>query len=98
MLAVLGFILDGIELIGSFIVFGVEAVLSAFFAALAGVWILVVAILPSMPQAPSLSGQWLGWLNWFYPVGDLLGGLAAMVAIWLTFLAVRFVLRFIRQV
>ena len=52
-----------------------------------------------MSDAPSIgTPTWLAWLSWFYPVGDLLIGLTAIVALWVGWLAVRYVLRLVRAV
>jgi|SRR5579859_156443 len=98
MLTVLGWILDGIELIGSFFIYGLETVANVFFQLLGSVWAVTAAVLPTMPHIGTIGGDWVGWLNWFFPVGQLLDGLAAIVTMWVSFLALRFVLRWLRQV
>lgn len=97
MLALLTWILDGIELIGSYALWAIESGFNAIGAAMVGVYTATMALLPSMSDAPVLGHpQWLDWLSWFYPVGDLVAGLTAIVTIWVGWLAVRYVLRLIR--
>jgi len=99
MLSVLGFVLDGIELIGTYVLWAGETLINAIGAAVVALYALLIALLPSMSDAPAIGHpQWLDWLSWFYPVGDLIAGLAVIVTLWIGFLAVRYALRFIRAV
>jgi protein-S-isoprenylcysteine O-methyltransferase Ste14 len=96
-LGVLGFILDGIVLIGTYALWAIESAINAVGAAFVAAAAAAFALLPSMSSAPAIgTPTWLGWLSWFYPVGDLLTGLAGLVTMWLAFLAVRYVLRLVR--
>jgi hypothetical protein len=97
MLGVLGWILSGVELIGQYALWAIETAVDGVLAALVAAYTAAVALLPSMDSAPLIgTPTWLGWLNWFYPVGALLDGLAAVVTLWVGFLAVRYVLRLVR--
>jgi hypothetical protein len=97
MLAALGWILSGVELIGSYMLWALESFCNLFLAAIVAVYSATVALLPSMSSAPLIgTPTWLGWLNWFYPVGALLDGLAAVVGLWVGYLAVRYLLRLVR--
>lgn len=92
-------ILDAVELIGSYVLFGFETGVNAVFAALGAAASAVLSVLPSMSDAPVLgSPSWLGWLNWFYPVGDLIAGLILAVTLWTAFLVIRWTLRLLRLV
>jgi hypothetical protein len=98
MLSLLGDLLAGIELIGQFALWGIETAINGVGAAVVLLFNALLALLPSMPSIGVLSGEWMGWLNWFFPVGDFLTILATCVVMWIAFLAVRYALRFIRAV
>ena len=97
MIALLGFLLDGIELIGTYVLWAIESGANVIFAAMGAAVAALFALLPSMSDALAIgTPTWLGWLNWFYPVGALLDGLAALISLWLGYLAVRWALRLLR--
>jgi len=97
MIAALGWIVTGVTTIGSYVLWALETFVNAVGVAVIAAYTAALALLPSMPDAPSLGHPaWLDWLSWFYPVGDLLAGLTTMVTMWITFLAVRYVLRLVR--
>jgi hypothetical protein len=97
MLTALLWIADGVAAMGAFVVFGIETAGNALFVAIAAAATAALALLPSMSDAPALgSPEWLRWLNWFYPVSDLVAGLTAVVGLWVAFLVVRWVLKWTR--
>jgi hypothetical protein len=96
MFGLLGLILSGIELIGSYVMLGVEVVVNAVLAALVAVAAFLMSLLPHMGTSPITGGEWVGWLNWIFPVAGLITGLTAVVALWLGYLAVRWALRLAR--
>jgi len=97
--AVLGWMLTGITTIGSYVLWAIETGFNAILVAVVAAYSAAVALLPSMSSAPSIgSPTWLGWLNWFYPVGDLVTGLTGLLTMWLAFLAVRYVLRLVKGI
>jgi hypothetical protein len=99
MLGALGFILDGIELIGSYVLWALESIANVLLGVIAAAAAALMALLPSMSSAPSLgTPTWLSWLNWFFPVGDLLAGLTALLGLWTGFLVVRWGLRLVRAI
>jgi hypothetical protein len=69
-------------------------------AILAGVGALVTglfALLPTMPETTELgSPEWLRWLNWFLPVTAILGLMATTVLLYVSYLAVRWLLQLLR--
>jgi hypothetical protein len=96
-LSLLSFILDGVAEIGTMALWAAETAVNGLLAALAAAYTAAIALLPSMSDAPSIgTPTWLGWLNWFYPVGALVDGLVGLVGLWVSFLAVRYVLRLVR--
>lgn len=98
MLALLGFLLDGIELIGTYCLWAAEEAVDGLLAALVVAWNFVLGALPGMGNIATIgTPTWLAWLNWFFPVGAFLALLTAGVAMWAAYLAVRFVLRLLHQ-
>jgi hypothetical protein len=96
-LAALGWILDGIVLIGTYVLVAVETCVNVTLLAIVAAYTAAIALLPSMSSAPSLgSPQWLQWAVWFFPIGDLLLGLSSAVSVWAGFLLIRYVLRLVR--
>jgi hypothetical protein len=91
---VISFLLDSIANIGLWIVYAIETAVNAITTSIAAVFAAVIAILPSMPSVPTFTGSpWLGWLNWVYPVGSVLSAAAVLLALYVTVLALRQVLR-----
>lgn len=76
----------------------VEAV-NALVLAVASLIFLVVSAMPPMPADPDpLDSTVLSFVNWFYPVGGLVGILAGFVALWAAWLLIRIPLRWGRVV
>lgn len=99
MIAALGFILDGIVEIGSMGLWAGETCINVLLGALVAGYTFAIGLLPGMNDAPVIGNPtWLGWLNWFYPVGPLVGGLASLVGMWIAFLAARYLLRLVRGI
>lgn len=97
MVAALGFVLDGIMEIGSMVLWAGETAINGLLVAVVAAYTAIVALLPSMGDGPALgTPAWLGWLNWFYPVGLLVDGIGAAVTVWIAFLAYRYILRLTR--
>ena len=97
MLSFLSNILSGIEHFPTLIVDGLDLVINGLFAAIAAFLTLLFSLLPSMPDAPLVTGgSWVGWMNWFFPVGDLLAGATAILVMYVAYLAIRYALNLIR--
>jgi hypothetical protein len=97
--SILGFILTGVEGFGTLCLWAIEQGINAILIALVAAWNAALSLLPGMGTSPALGNpQWLGWLNWAYPIGALVAGLTTVVGIWSLFLVVRYVLRLIRAV
>jgi hypothetical protein len=93
----LGFILSGIELIGQYVIFGIETVINLVLVAIVAVAAFLMSLLPSMGTSPVLpGGAYVGWLNWIFPMTQLIMGLITVVGLWIGYLAVRWALRFAR--
>ena len=87
-LCVLQNILLSILWAGATVVNGLVAAIGLLVAA-------IISLLPAMPAAPdssALSSTALGWVAWFMPVGGIVGGLAAMLALYIIFRLVKLAL------
>jgi hypothetical protein len=93
----LGNILSALEDLPNLILQGCVDMCNYFFAFVGACVNGLFALLPGMPTAPSIpGGVYLNWLNWFYPVGDLLTGIAALITMYLIYLGVRWALNLLR--
>jgi hypothetical protein len=96
-IALLTWAVEGIAAIGTYVLWALETCFNGVLVAVVAAYAAAVALLPGMSDAPEIGHpRWLEWLNWFYPVGDLVAALAALIGMWLAFLAVRYVLRLVR--
>jgi hypothetical protein len=99
MLSILGWIYSGIVAIGDLVLWAVVTSINTVSDAVTAVVAAAFAVLPSMANAPKIgTPTWLHWLSWFYPVGELIAGLVTVVAMWVVFLAGRYVLRVTRAI
>jgi hypothetical protein len=81
--------------IGALVVIIVNLIIGALGLLLDGLLLL----LPNMPEEPvGPPGGVLGFLNWVVPMGALVSGLAAMILIWLVWLAIRIALKWVKAV
>jgi hypothetical protein len=86
-------VLDVPYVIADFLVLVVNLLVAALGAFAAG----LIALCPPFPDPPSSPvGGFVGYLNWFFPIGGLLAGLATFMAMWTLFLVVRIGLRWVR--
>lgn len=101
MFAIAGWLIDAVQWLVNNAVgivwSGIVDCVNEFFAGCAGIVTILFAALPSMSDAPSIgTGQWLAWLNWFFPVGTVLSGAALIIVMYVTFLGIRWALNFVR--
>lgn len=97
MIAWLAYLGEGIAAIGTMIVAGIVGAVDLVTVAVIAAVSAAFALLPSMSDAPAIgTPTWLGWLNWFFPVGDLLAGLTTLVTMFVAFLVIRYLLRVVR--
>lgn len=92
MIAALGYILDGVMLIGTLVAWGIETVLNALLAVIVGLISLIFSLLPSMPTVPAPPDV-IQTINWLFPVGGVLVIFTTFVTCWVVFLGVRIVMR-----
>ena len=90
MLSVLEGIIEIIANVPAYILYAIEAVANLFFSAIQGVFEAATALI-ELPEIPTI--PYLAEVNWFFPVGSILGILSLMVAGYITFLAVRWIFK-----
>jgi len=58
----------------------------------------IASLLPDLPQGSggTFGGSWVGWLNYYVPVAELVAGLAIWVGLWGAFLLIRIPLRWVK--
>ena len=72
-------------------------VVNVLVLALAGLGVLIAALLPEMPDAPGPPDSGVvGAIAWLYPLGALLAGFLTIVTLWLAVIAVRAALRWVK--
>src|SRR5581483_4582667 len=99
MTGLLGWLVQGVELTGAYVLWALETFGNLLLAAVVAAYAAVIALPPGMSDAPAIGHPtWLSWLNWFFPVGALLTILTGALALWLGWLAVRYVLRLVRGI
>ena len=99
MLGYLSDILAGIEDLPTLVMAGVYDVLNGLFAALAAfITILFNALhtVAPMPNLPSLTGQWLGWLNWIFPLGQIADAAASLIGMYVGWLALKWAFQLLK--
>lgn len=80
-----------------FILIGlVVDLLNLIILAIAALAALLLALLPGFPEAPSAPGGVIGALLWVVPLGSILSFFGLMVTAWITFLAVKIGLRWVK--
>jgi hypothetical protein len=78
---------------------GCVLILNQLFAALSALVSGLYAILPGMSDAPSLGApQYLQWANWFYPIGAVAAIVATAVTLYVSFLAIKYAMAFVRAI
>lgn len=97
MLSFLGNILSALEDFPNLILQGLVDMWNGLMGLCGTVASGAIALLPTMPSPPSFTGStWLHWLNWIYPVGQLVAGVTALLVIFATYMAIRYVLQWAR--
>jgi hypothetical protein len=96
MIGLLSTIVATLEASGTVMLWAIVSGWNLIAAAIGAAVVAAFALLPAMSDAPAINGQWLGWLNWFFPVGDFLSILTSGVTLYVGYLAVRYVLRLVR--
>lgn len=83
--------------LGEFIIYALETVINAGIVAMAAIYTTIMSLLPSISDAPTFTdAPWLHWLAWFFPVSTCIGIFAGAVAMYVTYLGYRYILRLVR--
>ena len=91
---ILGGVLSGM---GNAVLWAVEAGINAVILAVGTAVTFVLGLLPSMPDTPSVAGAaWVGWLNWLFPVAPAVAAASGVLVLYVTLLAARVALRWVR--
>jgi len=92
MIGLLESIFDFVQAVPDMILWAGETAINGLFEGLANAAALAVETLPSLPE-PSAPPTIDAWMNWFYPVAGVMAVAATVVTAYVTFLAVRQVLK-----
>lgn len=96
MLGLLQTIAQGILDFGSFITAGCVAVINLFFDGITVAAEAAFLLLPSMPSVPTFQPELLAEANWWYPFGAVATGATTALALYVSWLVVRWLLRLVR--
>jgi uncharacterized protein involved in cysteine biosynthesis len=87
------------KFIGHWVLWALISMVNALVAAVGFFINAVVSLLPTMPSGNSgVAGSWLGWLNYYMPIAELVTGLLVWIAVWTLFLVIRIPLRWAKAV
>jgi hypothetical protein len=78
--------------LGAWIVYAGESVINALSYVFEDTVLAAIALLPGLPSTFT-PPTFLGWLNWFYPVGAVMSVATSLVAAYVTFLAIRWIMK-----
>lgn len=93
LLKILGFIAN----LGAWMLWALESAVNGLVKAVGAFVGVVVALLPGMPAAPSWTGSdWVGYMNWFFPVGPMVAAAAGLLTLWTGFLVARIALNWVK--
>lgn len=91
MLGLLQDIIEAVEYIPMYFLYAIETVANLFFSAIQGVFSTATSLipLPSVPPAP----EYVTAINWFFPIGAVISIMTPVVAGYISFLAIRYILK-----
>ena len=87
MLGLLGNILEVFENIPAYILYAAETFINGIFTVIEAGVTAISAILPSIPELSP--PPFLPEINWFFPIGSILGVITTMVAAFIVWLSIR---------
>jgi uncharacterized membrane protein YdjX (TVP38/TMEM64 family) len=70
--------------------------INALIAAIAALAVLLLSLLPGFPDPPTAPSGVIGALFWVVPIGSILGFFMLMVSCWISFLAIKVGLRWVK--
>ncbi len=87
------------KFIGHWVLWALISMVNLLVAAVGGFISAVLSLLPTMPTGnSSVAGSWLGWLNYYMPIAELVTGLLVWIGVWTLFLLIRIPLRWAKAV
>jgi hypothetical protein len=92
MIGILETIVSVVVNLGAWVVYGGETVINAVISVFEDTVLAAIALLPGLPSTFT-PPTFLGWLNWFYPVGAVMSIATSLVAAYATFLAIRWIMK-----
>lgn len=92
MLTALEWILSTVEAFGTLVLWGVETAINAGLAALAAAFAAAVALLPQLPEVVT-PPRFIGYVNWFFPVGAVVTVATSMLSAYVVFLGLRWIFK-----
>lgn len=84
-------LLELFENIPQYILYSLETLLNTLFSGIGAAVNAVIAVLPSLPEA-SVPPEYVAYVNWFIPLGAILSVGGGLLASYVTFLSVRWLL------
>lgn len=88
MISLLTDIVEIFENIPQYILYALESLINLIFTAIEGWMLIFAALLPHLPE-PVAPPSYLGEINWFFPVGTIIGIATPLLAAYVVFLGIR---------
>lgn len=93
----IGLLVGLAKFVGHWVLWALISAINLLVAAIGAVIGGFLSLLPDMPTAGgTFGGSWVGWLNYYIPVAELVAGLVIWVGLWLLYLVVRIPLRWVK--
>ncbi len=90
-----------IRYLPEYLMVGIIDVINLFFAGITAMMLDLYSLLPDMPgDVETWIGlpAWLDWLAWAYPIGSFVAIWTTLLGLWLLFLPIRTLLRWVKLV
>jgi hypothetical protein len=92
MLGLLEDIFDVVTNLPDYVLYALETLANLFFALFQVTVLAAIAFLPSLPEITS-PPTIVGWLNWSYPLVEVLAFASPLVTCYVTFLGLRWIFK-----
>jgi len=89
MISILTNIFEFISNLPQYILYAAETLINLFFTAIQALWEVVAKLLP-MPAVPG-PPEFIGNINWYYPLGTVLSIMAPIVVSFISWLAIKWI-------
>lgn len=93
MIPILEDILTALQDLGIYFLSALVEFLNKIFEGMGAIVTVLFELLPKMPLAEEVHIEGIAWLNWFYPVGTVVAVLVSGLALYVGWLAVRYLLQ-----